>query len=101
MSIDYAFFEYKAKITNAGHAESEGKLVHCIIKMKRTDEHGRRRRNVDLEQQAGDNILFALNPGPHRKISHSSIWEINEEVFRSAGPASVHHQVGDCEILCY
>ena len=101
MRIDYAYFEYKAKITNAGHAENEGELVHCMIRMKRTDEQGRRRRNVDLEQQAGDNILFVLNPGPHRKISHSSIWEVSEELFRNAGPPSAHHQVGDCEILCY
>ena len=38
MRIDYAYFEYKAKITNAGHAENEGELVHCMIRMKRTDE---------------------------------------------------------------
>jgi hypothetical protein len=101
MSIDYAYFEYKAKITNTGHAESEGELVHCMIKMIRTDEHGQRRRNVYLEQQAGDNVLFALNPGPHRKVSHSSIWEIGEETFRNAGPPSAQHQLGVCEILCY
>lgn len=101
MSIEHAYFEYQAKITNARHEESEGEPVHCLIKMKRTDEHDRPRRNVDLEQQAGDNVLFALNPGPHRKISHSSIWEINEEVFQSAGPPTVRHQVGDCEILRY
>jgi hypothetical protein len=54
MSDDYAFFEYKAKITNSGHAENEGEPVHCMIKMKSLDEHGKRRRNVELEQQAGD-----------------------------------------------
>jgi hypothetical protein len=31
MSDDYAFFEYQAKLTNTGHAENEGKLVHCMI----------------------------------------------------------------------
>ena len=101
MSTDHAFFEYQAKITNAGHAESEGEPVHCLIRMERTVKQGRRQRNVDLEQQAGDNILFVLNPGPHRKISHSSIWEVSEEAFRNAGPPSAHHRVGDCEILCY
>jgi hypothetical protein len=29
MNDDYAFFEYQAKITNAGHAENEGAPVHC------------------------------------------------------------------------
>jgi hypothetical protein len=74
MSDDYAFFEYRAKITNAGHAEDVGERVHCFVKMKSGDAEGKRRQNVDLEQQAGDNILFVLNPGPHRKISHASIW---------------------------
>ena len=101
MSDDYAFFEYRAKITNTGHAEDVGEAVHCFIRMKSGDAKGKLWRNVDLEQQAGDNILFVLNPGPHRKISHSSIWEVSEELFRNAGPPSAHHQVGDCEILCY
>jgi hypothetical protein len=100
MSGEHAFFEYKAKITNSGHAEDEGESVHCLVKMKNTDEHGKRRRNPDLEQQAGDNILFALNLGPHRKISHSSIWIISEEAFRNAESPSGQHRVGDCEILC-
>ncbi len=34
MSDDYAFLEYQAKITNAGHAEKEGEPVHCMIKMR-------------------------------------------------------------------
>jgi hypothetical protein len=59
-----AFFEYQAKITNAGHAENEGEPVHCMIKMKNVDEHGKRRHNVELEQQAGDNVLFVINPRP-------------------------------------
>lgn len=85
MSDDHAFFEYRAKLTNTGHAEDVGEPVHCFIKMQSVDAEGKRRRNVELEQQAGDNILFVLNPGPHRKISHSSIWVINEETFRKAG----------------
>jgi hypothetical protein len=101
MSDDYAFFEYRAKITNAGHAEDVGEPVHCFIKMKSGDEEGKRRRNVELEQQAGDNILFVLNPGPHRKISHSSIWVVSEEAFHKAGAPIDRHRVGDCEILCH
>ena len=101
MSDDYAFFEYRAKITNAGHAEYVGEPVHCFIKMKCRDAKGKRRRNVDLEQQAGDNILFVLNPGPHRKISHSSIWDVSEEAFEKAGAPRERRRVGDCEILRY
>jgi hypothetical protein len=99
MSNHYAFFEYQAKITNAGHAENEGEPVHCMIKMKSVDEHGKRRRNVELEQQAGDDVLFVINPGPHRKISHSSIWSVSEETFQKAGTAPDQHRVGDCEIF--
>jgi hypothetical protein len=101
MSDDDAFFEYQAKITNAGHAENEGEPVHCMIKMKSVDEHGKRRPNVGLEQQAGDDVLFVINPGPNRKISHSSIWSVSEEAFQKAGTASDQHRVGDCEIFFY
>jgi hypothetical protein len=99
MSDDYAFFEYQAKITNTGHAENEGEPVHCLIRMKSGDAQGNRQRNVELEQQAGDNILFVINPGPHRKISHSSIWRISEGFFDRARTASDYHRVGDCEIF--
>jgi len=99
MSADYAFFEYRAKITNAGHAEDVGEPVHCFVKMKSGDAEGKRRQNVDLEQQAGDNILFVLNPGPHRKISHSGIWVVSEETFEKVGAPLERHRVGDCEIL--
>ena len=101
MSDVYAFFEYRAKVTNAGHVEDIGEPVHCFIKMKSCDAKGKRRRNVDLEQQAGDNILFVLNPGPYRKISHSSIWVVSEETFEKAGVPLRRHRVGDCEILCH
>ena len=101
MSDDYAFFEYRAMITNTGHAEESGETVHCVVKMKCTDETGKRRRNLELEQQAGDNILFALNPGPHRKISHSSIWVVSEEALQKAGVPLAEYQVGDCKILRY
>jgi hypothetical protein len=101
MSDDYSFFEYQAKITNGGHADNEGEPVHCMIRMKSCDADGRRRRNVELEQQAGDDILFVINPGPHQKISHSSIWSISEEFFSEAGTASDYHRVGDCEIFFY
>ena len=101
MSDDHVFFEYRAKITNAGHAEDVGEPVHCFIKMKSGDAKGKRRRNVELEQLAGDNILFVINPGPYRKISHSSIWIVSEETFEKARAPLERHRVGDSEILCH
>jgi hypothetical protein len=101
MNEDIAFFEFRGKITNRGHAEDQGEPVHCIVKMKSLDAEGKRRRNVDLEQEAGDTILFALNPGPHRKMSHSNIRAVGEEILTNAGPPVHIHRVGDCEIHCY
>jgi hypothetical protein len=77
---DYAFFEYQAKLTNTGHAEDVGEPVHCMIRMKNVDRDGKRLHDMELHQQVGDNVLFVINPGPYRKISHSSIWNVTEEV---------------------
>jgi len=66
--------------------------------MKSCDAKNKRRRNVDLEQQAGDNILFILNAGPYRKIGYSSIWVVGKEIFEE-GPPLYRHRVGDCKIL--
>jgi hypothetical protein len=101
MNADTAFFEFRGKITNRGHAEDQGEPVHCLVKMSSLDAGGRRRRNVDLEQEAGDTILFVLNPGPHRKMSQSNIRAVGEEALSNAGPPVHVHRVGDCEIYCY
>ena len=98
---DYAFFEYRATITNLTHDESEGESVQCLIRIRSVDKDGKRMRNLELEKQAGDDVLFVLNPGPHRKVSHSSISAISEEAFQKAGTPLEHHQVGDCEVLVY
>ena len=98
---DYAFFEYQAKLTNTGHAEDEGETVHCMIKMKNVDRDGRRIDDIELQQQAGDTVLFVINPGPCRKISHSTIWNVAEGDLQKAGKASDYHRVGDCEIYFY
>ncbi|MBV8278658.1 MAG: hypothetical protein JO170_25825 [Verrucomicrobia bacterium] len=95
---DYAYFEYQAKLTNTRHAEDEGEIVHCMIKMKNVDRDGKRIDDIELQQQAGDNVLFVINPGPYRKISHSTIWNVAEEDLQKAGKASDYHRVGDCEI---
>jgi hypothetical protein len=100
---DYAFFEYQAKLTNVGHAEDGGggEAVHCMIKMKNVDRDGKCLPDIELHQQAGDNVLFVINPGPCRKISHSSIWNVTEEELRKPGKASDYHRVGDCEIYFF
>jgi hypothetical protein len=98
---DYAFFEYQAKLTNVGHAEDGGEPVHCMIKMKNVDRDGKYLPDIELHQQAGDNVLFVINPGPCRKISHSSIWNVTEEELHKPGKASDYHRVGDCEIYFY
>ena len=97
----YAFFEYQATITNLTHDESEGEFVHCLIKMGSVGKDGKRLRNLELEQQAGDDVLFVLNPGPYQKVSHSHIWVISEEAFQKAATPLEQHRVGDCEILLY
>ena len=94
---DYAFFEYQATLTNVGHAEDGGAPVHCMIKMKNVDRDGK----CQLHQQAGDNVLFVINPGPCRTISHSRIWNIPEEQLHKLGKASDYHRVGDCEIYFF
>jgi len=75
--------------------------VHCMIRMKNVDRDGKRLHDMELHQQAGDNVLFVINPGPHQKISHSSIWNVTEEELREAGKALHYHRVGDCEIYFY
>ena len=98
---DYAFFEYQAKLTNTGHAEDDGEPVHCKIRMKNVDRDGKRLHDIELHQQAGDNVLFVINPGPYRNISHSSIWNVTEEELHKRGKASDYNRVGDCEMYFY
>ena len=66
---DYAFFEYRAKLTNTGHAEEEGEPVHCMIRMKNVDRDGKRLHDIDLHQQAGDNVLYVINPGRPARLA--------------------------------
>jgi hypothetical protein len=95
---DYAFFVYQAKLTNIGHAEDEGELVRCIIRMKNVDQDGKSLHDVELHQQAEDDVLFVINPGPYHAISHSSIWNVTEEELHKLEKVSDYHRVGDCEI---
>ena len=98
---NYVYFGYQAKLTNAGHAEATGQPVRCMIRIKNVDRDGKQLHEIELRQQAGDNVLFVINPGPHQKISHSSIWNVTEKELHKAGKALDYHRVGDCEIYFY
>jgi hypothetical protein len=98
---EHTFFEYKARLVSTPHVEDKGELVHCIIKMETTVQDGRLRRGAELEQEAGDLVLFILNPGPHRRISESSIRKVDEERLRDLGAASDFTRVGKSEVYFY
>ena len=99
---DYAFFEYRAKVSPASHAEEEGEPVHCLIKMKIVTDHGRYHRNaVELEQAACDLVLFTLHPGPYRKIGHANIWAVNPDRMLSLSEGSDCTRIGDSAIYFY
>jgi hypothetical protein len=59
------------------------------------------RERLALEREAEDLVLFALNPGPRRRISHSAISEVDEERLRELGPATDFHLVESAEIHFY
>jgi hypothetical protein len=99
---DYAFFEYRAKMTDISHQQEEGERVHCVAKMRIAADFGQHQRDdVELKQDAGDMILFTLQPGPHRKISHSEIWKVNENRINELGEGLDLARVGDCTIYFY
>jgi hypothetical protein len=97
---EHAFFEYRALLMSTPHVEEKGEPVHCLIKMKIAAQDGRLRRGAELEQE-GDLILFLMNPGPHRRISHSSICKADERRLRELGPATDFNRVGNSEIYFY
>jgi hypothetical protein len=98
---EYALFEYKARLVSTPHVEEKGEFVHCIIKMETNAQDGRLRRGAELEQEAGDLILFLTNPGPHRRISESSISKVDEERLRNLGSASDFARVGNSEVYFF
>ena len=95
----HAFFEYRAKLISTPHIEEQGEPIHCLIKMEIGAGH-RRSREL-LEQEAGDLVLFSVNPGPHRRISHSIICEADGKRLRELGPATDFNRVGSVEIYFY
>src|SRR5260370_38936590 len=96
---EHAFFEYRAKLMSTPHIEEQGEPIHCLIKIKISAGHGRSREL--LKQEARDLVLFSVNPGPHRRISHSSICEVDGKRLRELGPATDFNRVGNVEIYFY
>jgi hypothetical protein len=92
---------YRALLTSPSHAEEKGEAVHSLIKMEMDAQDGRVRRGTELEQEAGDLILFLINPGPHWRISHSSICKVDEGRLYELGPTTDFNRVGNCEIHFY
>jgi hypothetical protein len=96
---EHAFFEYRAKPMSTPDIKDQGEPIHCLIKMEIGAGHERSREL--LEQEAGDFVLFIVNPGPHRRITHSSIGEVDEKRLRELGPATDFNRVGSTEIYFY
>jgi hypothetical protein len=44
---------------------------------------------------------FSVSPGPHRRISHFNICEVDEKRLRELGPATDFNRVGSVEIYLY
>jgi hypothetical protein len=97
----YAFFEYTAKLSCTPHAEDAGEPLHCLIEMNTVDQHGESRRTVQLEEEAGDLILFAVNPGPNRRIADSKIWKVDEQRLSELGQARIVNRIGSAQIYFY
>jgi len=62
---------------------------------------GHERSRALVEQEAGDLVLFNVNPGPHGRITHSSIGEVDEKRLRELDPATDFNRVGSTEIYFY
>jgi hypothetical protein len=99
LTSERAFFEYRAKLMSTPHIEEQGEPIHYLIKMEIGAGHRRPRKL--LKQEARDLVLFSVNPGPHRRISHSSICEVGEKRLRELGPATDFNRVGSVEIYFY
>ena len=96
---EHAFFEYRAKPMSTPHIKEQGEPIHCLIKMELGA--GFRRPRELLKQEARDLILFSVSPGPHRRISHSNICEVDEKRLRELGPARDFNRLGSVEIYFY
>ena len=99
LTNEHAFFEYGAKPTSTQHIKEQDGPIHCLIKMEIPG--GFQRPRELLKQEARDLILFSVNAGPHRRISHFNICEVDEKRLRELGPAGDFNRLGSVEIYFY
>jgi hypothetical protein len=114
---DHAIFEYRAKLVSTPNGEEQGKLasgrrgiiwgqairgerIFCVIRMIDFQDE-RLRARMELEEEARNIVLFALNPGSRSRISHSTIREVDEERLCELGPPPDFHIIGSTEICFY
>jgi hypothetical protein len=95
----HAFLEYRAELMSTRHIEEQGEPIHCLIKIEIGAGHGRPPEL--LKQEARDLVFFSVNPGPHRRINHSIICEVDGKRLRELGPATGLSRVGNVEIYFY
>ena len=81
------------------HIKEQAEPIHCLVKMEIGVGFCRPREL--LKQEARDLILFSVSPGPHRRISHSNICEVDEKRLRELGPAKDFNRFGGVEIYFY
>src|SRR5258708_36816371 len=93
---EHAFFEYRAKPMSTPVIKEQGEPIHYLIKME--IGAGLRRPRELLKQEARDLILFSVRPGPHRKISYSSICEVDEKLLRGLGTATDFNRIGRLDV---
>ena len=96
---EHAFFEYRAKPMSTPDIKDQGEPIHCLIKLE--IDAGLRRPPELLKQEARDLIVFSVSPGPHRRISHSNICEVDEKRLCELGPARDFNRVGSVEIYFF
>jgi hypothetical protein len=54
-----------------------------------------------LSRKLRDLVLFNVNPRPHRRISNSSLGEVDGKRLGELGPATDFNRVGSTEIYFY
>ena len=89
-AVDGASVVVPGRLPRARLQERAGALLGFVMAPESIAHLGR--------QQAEDDVLFVINPGPHRAINHSSIWNVTEEELHKPEKVSDYHRVGDCEI---
>ena len=99
---EYCCFEYTATLTAASHGpEGEGKFVHGLIEMRVMTDRGHPRSVVEMQEDAGDLMLFTLHPGPSRCLSRSNVWRVDPGQLARLGKAPKIYRVGGSSVHLY